>query len=277
MELVSGTSKAKLRLPLTALSLAGLALTVLVSAACDLSSQDEFRSVSDRDEMSVQERRIWVEELRIEYASLPEWRLEEAPDLTAERELVKRQLGLLIPEEDIVYGTISCPEARMIQRTQIIHMRALDEDVPDSVIENNERYASAQFVLTQCRENAPTPTPVPVEVEVTAMELASDYAANEVAADRMYKGKHARITGVVMGVGAGQDMTLSDGTSVSVGAYVLIHPEIPCFVRNKDSLAPLVQGRLITIQGKVLGYRWLGDGVLATKIIDVLSCSIVTR
>ena len=246
--------------------IASLGLIILIAAGCGGKSLED---------MSLEERREEVQKLRVEYGALPEWRLDEDSTLTRSRQTLRHQLGLIIPIEDIAYDKISCPEALFIQRAQIAYMRQADEDVTDALIESNERYAKAERVTVECRNKAPTPTPASVQIQISARDLADDYAANEVAADSKYKSKHARITGVVEAVGAGQELRLGDGTSWTILAYALIHPEIPCFVDDPDSLASLTQNQLVTVEGIVLGYRTLEVEGFATKIIVIGSCSIV--
>ena len=225
--------------------------------------------------MSIDERRTEVQKLRVELEALPEnIPLDDTRQLRLHRSLSDR-LGEAIPTEDISYDKISCRDVNAIQRAEVRRMRQVDSDVPDSAIEASERYARAERVRMECRDNAPIPTAVPIQIRITAEQLAAAYAANEVAADRTYKNKYAEIIGVVHAVGAGTDLRISDETSVTVLAYVLIHPEIPCFVDEPDSLAPLVQGHQITMEGRIMGYRILqAEGLEPARIIQILSCSI---
>ena len=214
-----------------------------------------------------------LEELRAEYDALPDSILEK----TARRRQLSDRIGEVIPTEDIIYGKISCREANMIQRAEVRQMRLSDEDVTDSEIENSVRYAKAERVKEDCRNNAPEPTPIPVEMHITARQLADDFEANEVAANRKYKGKYAKIDGFVESVGAGSELNISDGNTMTLFAYALIHPIIPCFVEDDtDSLASLVKGQPITVEGRIMGYLMLEvEGLTPVQIIDILSCSIV--
>ena len=250
----------------TASPVALLILAVLLGVAC---------APTNYEVMSIDERRAEVQKLRAELEALPEdISINDTRELRLHRSLSDR-LGGAIPTEDISYDKISCREVNAIQRAEVRRMRQKDPDVADSAIEASERYAKAERVRVECRENAPTPTAVPIQIRVTAEQLAAAYAANEVAADRTYKNKYAEILGAVETVGAGTEIRISAESSVTLFAYVLIHPEIPCFVDEPDSLAPLVQGHRITVEGRIMGYRTLQvEGLLPARIIDVLSCSI---
>ena len=242
-------------------------LAVVMLPACGVSVAD----------MPIEDRRQEVSRLRQELSEIPDFTLGEPSSQTRQRQSLRRQLGAAIPTQDIVYSGISCQEALLVQREQIAQMRAVDSSVSDTEIEGSDRYASAERVRLKCKENAPSPTPPNVEIRVSATDLANAYFDNEIAADRKYKGKQARITGIVEEVDAGEVIQLSDGTAVTLFAYVLIHPEIPCFTADIDILATLNRGQQITVEGKVFGYRLLEAERVSAKIIDVASCKIVER
>ena len=242
---------------------------ILLSLAC---------TTTNYEAMPIADRRAKVSEIRIELEVFPEIiPITDTKQHRLRRSLLN-QFGEAIPTEDITYDKISCREAYAIQNVVIRDMRQSDPDVPESAIESNERYAKAERIRAECRENMPTPTAVPIQIRVRAEQLADDYATGEVAADQKYKNKYAQIDGVVYEVDTGFKMPISDGTSVTVLAYVLIHPEIPCFVDDIDGLTSLAQGDQVTVEGRIMGYRMLQiEGEDLARIIDILSCSIKLR
>lgn len=65
-------------------------------------------------------------------------------------------------------------------------------------------------------ESAPEsqPEPAPTAIEISARELFAKYEANEVAADRNFKGQALRVTGTVKSIDSG----LGDGATVNLSA-----------------------------------------------------------
>jgi hypothetical protein len=102
-------------------------------------------------------------------------------------------------------------------------------------------------------------------MKLTANKLASDYKANEIAADNAYKGKMVEVTGVVDSIGKG----LFDDPYITLKTgEVLV--SIQCFLKptEADKAAALTQGKQIAIRGKV-------DGLLIN--VKVRDCEIVSK
>ena len=98
---------------------------------------------------------------------------------------------------------------------------------------------------------APTATPVQPDVEVTVEQLVKAYEENELAADRVYKGKLAAITGKVESV-----------NEMLGRRFVVLEPDylsiidVSCYFEREhvEQLVKLKKGQVITVQGKIDGY-----------------------
>jgi hypothetical protein len=92
--------------------------------------------------------------------------------------------------------------------------------------------------------------PKAAEMKVTALELATAYEDNEVAADGKYKGKRLAVTGKVSDVGEvfGQKSVTLEGKNLSLAS-------VQCFVadKDKDGLLKLKKGNSATIEGTCEG------------------------
>lgn len=97
----------------------------------------------------------------------------------------------------------------------------------------------------------PTATPVLPDLEVTVEQLLKAYEENELAADRVYKGKVAAITGTVESVNEmlGQRFVILKPDYLSISG-VRCH-----FGREHvEQLVKLKAEQVITLQGKIDGY-----------------------
>ena len=88
-------------------------------------------------------------------------------------------------------------------------------------------------------------------VEMEATELASDYAENEMEADKKYKGKIVVVTGKIYQIGKdplGQPF-------IVIGGRAFGYSGVQCvFARGKDSsVAALSKGQFVSVKGKVGG------------------------
>lgn len=113
------------------------------------------------------------------------------------------------------------------------------------------------FVLAMCDTTTPSTTPVPTAtatiipeiLKITAIDLANTYKANEINADKIYKGRQIELTGNVYDI---SDMLGSQSITIEGQDY----NNVLCFFKanQKDKLATLVKGQSITIIGLVEGY-----------------------
>ncbi len=110
------------------------------------------------------------------------------------------------------------------------------------------------FVLAMCDTTTPTtpaatPTPIPEILKITAVDLANIYKANEINADKLYKGRQIELTGNVYDI---SDMLGSQSITIEGQEY----NNVLCFFKpnQKDKLATLQKGQSITIIGVVEGY-----------------------
>jgi hypothetical protein len=89
-------------------------------------------------------------------------------------------------------------------------------------------------------------SPKAVEIKVSAVELATAYEDNEVAADAKYKGKRLSVTGKVFDVGEilGQKSVTLEGKSLSLTTIQCPVPD-----SNKDALLKLKKGGTVTVEG----------------------------
>jgi len=110
------------------------------------------------------------------------------------------------------------------------------------------------FVLTMCDTTpsttpVPTSTPIPEILKITAIDLANTYKANEINADKLYKGRMIELTGNVYDI---SDMLGSQSITIEGQDY----NHVLCFFKpnQKDKLATLQKGQNVTIIGLVDGY-----------------------
>lgn len=108
-----------------------------------------------------------------------------------------------------------------------------------------------------------------VAMDVTAIELASAYSANEVAADEKYDRKKLRITGVVDSIGKDIMNTPYVALKGSEEEYSL--DTVQCMFPEKSQssvLASLSKGQHVTIEGT-------GGGSLVGAIVD--DCVVISK
>jgi hypothetical protein len=86
------------------------------------------------------------------------------------------------------------------------------------------------------------------EYSLTASELYDDYKANEVTADRQYKGKVIAVTGIVSSIG--KDIFDNPYILLSTGEYF---EGVQCYPENEDIAASAVKGNKITLIGRCAG------------------------
>ncbi len=94
-----------------------------------------------------------------------------------------------------------------------------------------------------------TPTAVPEILKINAIDLANTYKANEINADKLYKGRMVEMTGVVYDI---SDMLGSQSITIEGQDY----NNVLCFFKpnQKDKLGTLQKGQTITLIGVVDGY-----------------------
>ena len=112
------------------------------------------------------------------------------------------------------------------------------------------------FVLAMCDTATPT-TPIPTTtatitpeiLKITAIDLANTYKANEINADKLYKGRQIELTGNVYDI---SDMLGSQSITIEGQDY----NNVLCFFKpnQKDKLATLAKGQNVSIIGVVEGY-----------------------
>ncbi len=101
-------------------------------------------------------------------------------------------------------------------------------------------------------------------IKVTALKLASDYKANQVAADSKYEGKTVEVTGTITSIG--KDILDTPYVTLNGGDIIT---SVQCMFDKSDQaeLATLSKDTRITLQGKVRG------GLIMNVLLD--NCSIV--
>ncbi len=98
-------------------------------------------------------------------------------------------------------------------------------------------------------------------MRITADELADDFDANQVAAEKKWSNKLVEFSAVVTNI---TDSGLSFG---KVGSKTFSTTQISCRVNNKDQLLSLKNGETVTVKG-VIGNQTLG-------VIDMSNCEVV--
>ena len=86
-------------------------------------------------------------------------------------------------------------------------------------------------------------------IEVSATQLLEDYDANEVRANEQYKGKRAKISGIVDSIGEtfGQTyVTINGGDEFELLS-------VQCFFKDSSALSSLNKGDQITVEGNIDG------------------------
>jgi predicted nucleic acid-binding Zn ribbon protein len=101
-------------------------------------------------------------------------------------------------------------------------------------------------------------------IEISATELIDAYDANEVAADKKYKGQWLSVSGTVKSIGVTLGSTYV--TLVKDGEWSLT--DVQCFVTKDtiDAVSELLEGDIVTFQGKCGGKSLnisLNDSIIA--------------
>lgn len=125
----------------------------------------------------------------------------------------------------------------------------------------NEQPASTENQATE-----PTPAPEPTAIEISAGELFANYEANEVAADRNFKGQALKVTGTVQSIDSG----LGDGATVNLSTgdeYGFNNVMADGDDGFDDQAAQLSKGQKITLNC-VGGGEIIGSPVLRECIIS---------
>lgn len=150
--------------------------------------------------------------------------------------------------------------------TVLLILLALGAIISPSQSKKQKENSSNQPSTTQ---STPTPEvakePTIEYTKITADKLASDYKANEIAADNAYKGKMVEVTGIVDSIGKG----LFDEPYITLKTgEVLVN--VQCYLKTTeaDKAATLTQGQQVVIRGKA-------DGLLIN--VKVKDCEIVTK
>lgn len=103
-------------------------------------------------------------------------------------------------------------------------------------------------------EKAPESVPVQkIEtLKVTAVQLAEDYKANEIAAEAKYKNKPLEISGLVGDIG--KDILDTPYITFQTEQYAIIN-QVQCMFSKSDEqiLASLSKGQRVTVTGEVSG------------------------
>jgi hypothetical protein len=118
----------------------------------------------------------------------------------------------------------------------------------------------ADYGAKEAEPSRPTYQPQEHPVRILAQSLSADYKANEVSADRMYKGRLLIVTGTVKNIG----VDAMDRPYVSLDTGDLI-AAVQCFFdrdneRQIVKLSQLRKGQRVTIRGR-------GDGKLVNVFL----------
>lgn len=98
-------------------------------------------------------------------------------------------------------------------------------------------------------------------MKITVNELADDFDANQVAAEKKWSNKLVEFSAEITNI---TDSGLSFG---KVGSKTFSTTQISCRVNNKDQLLSLKNGETVTVKG-VIGNQTLG-------VIDMSNCEVV--
>ena len=107
---------------------------------------------------------------------------------------------------------------------------------------------------------AETVDPYADAIAITAEDLYAAYDANEIAADKLYKGKKLRITGTVVDIG--KDIRDNAYITLYTGRYAF---SIQCYFKGNqlDAIAMLEKDQVVTVVGLCDGQDRIGNGSLA--------------
>jgi hypothetical protein len=99
-------------------------------------------------------------------------------------------------------------------------------------------------------EDAPAPL---IDVETLAREIS----ANEIAAEKKYKGMVLRVRGKIISIKAGKSGPTGTKPHIQLGPAEGGKSLIDCEFRENSELEPLATGQTVTIKGKYVGDRIL--------------------
>lgn len=106
-----------------------------------------------------------------------------------------------------------------------------------------------------------TPTPAPEAQKITARQLADDFDANQVSAEKNWGGKLVEFKAVVTNI---TDSGISFG---NVASKQFSMAQISCRIKDKNQLMDLKNGQSVTVKG-VVGKQMIG-------VIDLSDCEVV--
>ncbi len=106
-----------------------------------------------------------------------------------------------------------------------------------------------------------TPTPVAEAQKITARQLADDFDANQVSAEKNWGGKMVEFKAVVTNI---TDSGISFG---NVASKQFSMAQISCRIKDKNQLMDLKNGQSVTVKG-VVGKQMIG-------VIDLSDCEVV--
>lgn len=115
--------------------------------------------------------------------------------------------------------------------------------------------------------NTPAPAPKPAEptvIKITAVQLYSEYEANEVAADNAYKGKTLEISGKIDNI----SKDVWDNPYITLKTQAMFG-SVQCSLKDseQDKAATLKKGQSTVVRGK-------GSGLTISNVM-IMDCEIV--
>jgi Predicted membrane protein len=129
------------------------------------------------------------------------------------------------------------------------------------IIPNTPRYApQSSSTISQPAKNAKVPV-----AELSATQLSNAYENNEIAADKTYKNKWIKVSGVVQNIGK----DIKGNPNIILGDlyegdfFVRVH------FKNNNEIANLRKGQEITVVGQCQGMQLLEIGTVMMKVIII--------
>ncbi|MFH1827568.1 MAG: hypothetical protein ABH812_04075 [bacterium] len=124
-----------------------------------------------------------------------------------------------------------------------------------SVGGNKNNQSSTQSRNETTKEETKEPT------KISATELADEFDANQVAAEKKWNGKYVEFSAEITNI-------TDSGLSFSkVASKDFSFAQISCRITNKDQLLSLKNGETVTVRGTV--------GKQSVGVIDVSECEVV--
>lgn len=106
-----------------------------------------------------------------------------------------------------------------------------------------------------------SPTPAPEAMKITARQLADDFDANQVAAEKNWENKLVTFTAKITNI------TDSGISFADVASKQFSMAQISCRIKDKNQLLDLKNGESVTVKG-VVGKQMIG-------VIDLSNCEVV--